>query len=246
MNGSIRCGNLLGIPFYIHPSWFFVLGWLSLVFGANLADNSESKGGLSVLLGFVCALLFFASIVASVLVRNFIGIRWGWNIKSISLLLFGSQCQTAISNPELYTPAAEFWVAITGPAVNLWLFALLMVIGVNPRFSQPLAALVKQLAESNLIFALFNLLPLSSLAGGEILKSLVWKVTGSQYKGKIFAIRITQLVCGVAIVLGLLSVLGITSILELGIFGSVWIILIFGFLFLQANNSLKMAEIEKK
>ncbi|MGK7917876.1 MAG: site-2 protease family protein, partial [Prochloraceae cyanobacterium] len=38
MNGNIRVGNLFGIPFYVNPSWFFILGLVTLSYGEQLAQ----------------------------------------------------------------------------------------------------------------------------------------------------------------------------------------------------------------
>ncbi|MCA1995579.1 MAG: site-2 protease family protein, partial [Coleofasciculus sp. S288] len=61
MNGSIRVGNLFGIPFYVNPSWFLVLGLVTFNFGGYLAGLFPGLSGrFSLLLGFVAALLLFA------------------------------------------------------------------------------------------------------------------------------------------------------------------------------------------
>ena len=61
MNGSIRVGNLFGIPFFINVSWFLVLGLMTLSYGGSLAVQFPQLGlGLPIFLGFVAALLIFA------------------------------------------------------------------------------------------------------------------------------------------------------------------------------------------
>jgi len=42
MNGNIRFGNLFGIPFYINPSWFFVLGLITLTYGGASMTNWQT------------------------------------------------------------------------------------------------------------------------------------------------------------------------------------------------------------
>ncbi|TAF02873.1 MAG: hypothetical protein EAZ77_18155 [Nostocales cyanobacterium] len=44
MNSTIRVGNLFGIPFYIHPSWFLVLGlvtWSYRVLSRDTCKNLQ-------------------------------------------------------------------------------------------------------------------------------------------------------------------------------------------------------------
>src|SRR5919199_2171864 len=237
MNGSIRVGNLFGIPFYVNPSWFLVLAWVTFDFGGYLAALFPGLGGaLPLLLGFVAALLLFASVLAHELGHSFVAIRQGIEVKSITLFLFGG---LASLDRESKTPAEAFWIAIAGPAVSLLLFALFTAIGVGSGISGPLAAMVGLLAYINLILALFNLIPGLPLDGGNILKSLVWKITGNPYKGVVFASRVGQFVGWIGIALGLLSILGISKI------GSFWTLLIGWFLLQNAGRSAQSATLQE-
>lgn len=238
MNGSIRVGNLFGIPFYVHPSWFLVLTLMTFWYGGDLAAMFPAwGGGLSLLLGLAAALLLFASVLAHELGHSFVAKWQGIEVQSITLFLFGG---LAALEKESESPAEAFWVAIAGPAVSLLLFALFTVIGISTGISGPLAALVSLLAYINLILALFNLIPGLPLDGGNILKSVVWKITGNPYKGVIFAGRVGQLLGWFGVILGLLSILGISRI------GSFWTLLIGWFLLQNAGRSAQSARIQDK
>lgn len=238
MNDTIRVGNLFGIPFFVHPSWFLILGLVTFDFGRSLASLFPVLGsGLSLLLGLVAALSLFASVLAHELGHSFVAIRQGIEVKSITLFLFGG---LASLEEESKTPAEAFWVAIAGPMVSLALFALFTAIGISTNLSGPLAAMVSLLASINLILALFNLIPGLPLDGGNILKSLVWKITGNPYKGVIFAGRVGQVLGWLGIVVGLLSIFGISKI------GSFWTLLIGWFLLQNAGSSAQSATIQDK
>ncbi len=238
MNSSIRVGSLFGIPFYVHPSWFLVLGLVTFTYGGELAAIFPGLGaGLPWLLGFVAALLLFASVLAHELGHSFVAIQQGIEVKSITLFLFGG---LASLERESKTPGEAFWVAIAGPAVSLILFALFTAIGVGTSISGPLAAMVSLVAYINLILALFNLIPGLPLDGGNILKSLVWKITGNRYKGVVYASRVGQFLGWIGIALGLLSVLGISTI------GSFWTLLIGWFLLQNAGMSAQSASLQDK
>lgn len=237
MNGSIRVGNLFGIPFYVNPSWFLVLGLVTFDFGNYLAVLFPGLGGaLPLLLGLVVALLLFASVLAHELGHSFVAIRQGIKVQSIALFLFGG---LASLEKESETPAQAFWIAIAGPATSLILFALFTAISIGTGISGPLAAIVGLLAYINLILALFNLIPGLPLDGGNILKSLVWKITGNPYKGVVFASRVGQFLGWIAIALGALSILGISNI------GSFWTLLIGLFLLQNAGRSAQSASISE-
>lgn len=238
MNGSIRVGNLFGIPFYVHPSWFLVLGLVAFSYGGELASLFPGLGaGLPLLLGFVAALLLFASVLAHELGHSFVAIRQGIEVKSITLFLFGGMANL---DNESKTPGGAFWVAIAGPAVSIVLFGLLTAIDVGANLSGPLAAMVQLVAYINLVLALFNLIPGLPLDGGNILKSLVWKITGNPYKGVVFASRVGQVLGWIGIAIGLQAILGISS------FGSFWTLLIGWFLLQNAGRSAQSASIQEK
>ncbi|NER30752.1 MAG: site-2 protease family protein, partial [Symploca sp. SIO1C4] len=191
MKGSIRLGNLFGIPLYVHPSWFLVLGLMTFWYGGYLANLFPGlMSPLPLLLGLVAALLLFASVLAHELGHSLVAIRQGIEVKSITLFLFGG---LASLEKESKTPAEAFWVAIAGPAVSLVLFALLRALSIGIGISGPLSVIVAMVATINLVLALFNLIPGLPLDGGNILKSLVWKITGNPYKGVVFASRVGQL-----------------------------------------------------
>lgn len=237
MNGSIRIGNLFGIPFYVNPSWFLVLGLVTLSYSGILAAEFPYLGGIAPLfLGLVAALLLFASVLAHELGHSFVAIQQGIEVRSITLFLFGG---LASLEKESDSPAKAFWVAIAGPAVSLVLFALLTAVKVGTNFSGPLAAIIGLVASINLILALFNLIPGLPLDGGNILKSLVWKITGNPYKGVVFASRVGQFVGWVGIISGLIP------ILRFGSFDNFWTLLIGLFLLQNAGRSAQSATMQE-
>lgn len=238
MNGTIRVGNLFGIPFYIHPSWFLVLGLVTWSYSSGLAaEFPELSGGLALLLGLMTALLLFASVVAHELGHSFVAIRQGINVKSITLFIFGG---LASLDKESKTPGEAFWVAIAGPLVSLLLCGIVTGVGVATAASGAAAAILGVLASVNLALALFNLIPGLPLDGGNILKSIVWKITGNPYKGVTFASRVGQIFGWVAVASG---------VLPLVLFGSlanIWNLLIGFFLLQNAGNAAQFARVQEQ
>ncbi|MEH2371755.1 site-2 protease family protein [Nostoc sp.] len=238
MNGTIRVGNLFGIPFYIHPSWFLVLGLVTWSYSSGLAAQfPQLSAGLALLLGLMTALMLFASVVAHELGHSFVAIRQGIDVKSITLFIFGG---LASLEKESKTPGEAFWVAIAGPIVSLLLCGILTVIGVTTAASGPLAAILGVLASVNLALALFNLIPGLPLDGGNILKAIVWKITGNPYKGVTFASRVGQIFGWVAILSGMVP------LLLFGNFGNFWNLLVGFFLLQNAGNAAQFAKVQEK
>ncbi len=236
MNGNIRVGNLFGIPFYINPSWFLVLLLITFSYGQELATLPQLNIVTALLLGFVTALLLFASVLAHELGHSFVAKAQGIEVKSITLFLFGG---LASLDKESKTPLQAFFVAIAGPLVSLVLFALLTVISLKISLSLPFFRIVYLLASINLILALFNLIPGLPLDGGNILKALVWQVTGNPNKGVIFASRVGQAFGWLAVTVGVLGILQVIP------FGSFWTLLMGWFLLQNAGMSAQSATIQE-
>ncbi len=236
MNGSFRVGNLFGIPFYINSSWFLILGLVTLTYSGSLGDQFPELGDiLPWILGLITALLLFSSVLAHELGHSFVALSQGIEVKSITLFLFGG---LASLDRESKTPAEAFWVAIAGPLVSILLFGVFTAINIFTGITGPVAAIIQLLAYINLALALFNLIPGLPLDGGNILKSIVWKITNNPYKGIIFASRVGQVFGWLAIISGLIPTILFAS------FPNFWNILIGWFLLQNAGRSAQYAEIQ--
>lgn len=236
MNGSFRVGTLFGIPFYVNTSWFIVLALVTLSYGTELGATFPQLGfTASLVLGLIAALLLFSSVLAHELGHSFVAMRQGIEVKSISLFLFGG---LASFDRESKTPGQAFWVAIAGPLVSLGLFGILRALLFGVTTLSPVTAIVSLLASINLILALFNLIPGLPLDGGNVLKAIVWKITGDPYKGVVFAGRVGQVFGWLSIGTGLLPIF-------LGYGPQWWNILIGSFLLQNAGRAAQSAQIER-
>lgn len=235
MNGNLRVGNLFGIPFYVNVSWFLVLALVTWQYGSGLAAAFPALGSsLPWVMGLGAALMLFASVLAHELGHSFAALKQGIGVSSITLFLFGG---LAALEKESETPKGAFWVAIAGPLVSFALFGLFSVAGlVLP--PSPIAGIVGLLAYINLALGAFNLIPGLPLDGGNVLKSIVWKITGQPYKGLVFASRTGQVIGWSAIALGAASIVGLSPV------GSIWTLLIGLFLLQNANRSAQFGEVQ--
>jgi len=237
MNGNIKIGNLFGIPFFVNPSWFFILGLVTWSYGSNLARFPTFSGATPWILGFITAILLFSSVLAHELGHSFVAIYHGIPVKSITLFIFGG---LATLEKESETPWQAFSVAIAGPLVSVLLFGIFGLINANFSLSSPLTAIVAPVAYINLVLALFNMIPGLPLDGGNVLKSIVWKITGNPNKGVIFAGKAGQVVAWIAIALGILAIAGISQV------GSFWTLLIGVFLLQNAGTATRSATVQDK
>ena len=233
---NFRVGTLFNIPIYINPSWFLVLALVTWSDAQWLVYQFPQLAMAAWVLGLVTALLLFASVLAHELGHSLIARRQGVEVNSITLFIFGG---LASLDKEAKTPGEAFRVAIAGPLVSFSLFGLLNAIGYFSHITGPLAAMLALLASVNLALGLFNLIPGLPLDGGNVLKALVWKITGKPYSGIAFASRVGQVFGWIGISLGLASLLGISNI------GSVWTLLVGWFLLQNAGQSAQAANVQR-
>ena len=190
MQTGWRVGSLFNIPLFIDNSWFFVVLLITFVQGsdprwASLAGPVGAYGA-----GLLLALLLFASVLAHELGHSLVARSQGIKVNSIKLFLFGG---IASIESESKTPGEAFQVAIAGPAVSLFLFFALTVIGSVITLPAIASGVLASVATTNLILALFNLIPGLPLDGGQIFKAAVWKATKSRAKGVRWAAKSGQI-----------------------------------------------------
>jgi Zn-dependent protease len=238
MNGNIRIGTVFGIPFFVNPSWFLVLGLVTLTYGDGLAAAFPTLlPGVPLVLGLVTGLLVFASVLAHELGHSWVALRQGISVRSITLFLFGGM---ASLEKESATPGNTFWVAIAGPAVSFALFLLLTLMGGVLSLPAPLMAIIGVLAAVNFSLGAFNLIPGLPLDGGNILKALVWKISGNRYQGVKFASWVGQAFGYLAIASGLIP------LLLTGSFDNIWNVLIGWFVVRNAGQIGQYAKFESR
>ena len=228
MRGQWQIGSFFGIPFYLDRSWFIIVGLVSLANATEinqqiLGNNQIWLGGV---LGLLLALLLFASVLLHELGHSLAARTQGITVNSITLFLFGG---VAAIERESKTPLGAFWVAIAGPLVSFALFIIFWTIGNLGQQWLIVRYFGQNLGQINLFLGLFNLIPGLPLDGGQILKALVWKLSGDRLVGVRWAARSGQ---GI----GLIGVaLGLTSLFVIGDAGGAWLALVGWFVWRNAN-----------
>ncbi|ALF54320.1 Zn-dependent protease [Nostoc piscinale CENA21] len=225
MQTNWKIGTLFGIPLFLDPLWFVILGLATLNFGVAYQEWGSAIAWSA---GIVMALLLFGSVLLHELGHSLAARSQGIKVNSITLFLFGG---IAAIEEESKTPGKAFQVAIAGPLVSVGLFFLLRIVEIFIPETSPLNMMVGDLARINLVVALFNLIPGLPLDGGQVLKAALWKVTGDRFQAVHWAARSGQILGYAAIALGF-AVDFFTKELALGL----WIAMIGWFGIRNANT----------
>ncbi len=124
------------------------------------------------------ALGLFASILAHELGHAVVARRFGLHMRGITLFIFGGVAEMSEEPPSA---KAEFFVAIAGPIVSVFIAAGCLVVGSAGSQFIPtsIAAVIWYLGMINSVIIVFNLIPAFPLDGGRVLRSILWHYKGN-------------------------------------------------------------------
>ena len=228
---SWRVGRVAGIEVRIDSSWALIALLITYSMYLRLSVlYRELDGGGAVGLAVVSAVLFFGSVLVHELAHALAAQARGIRVQDITLFLFGGATRAKI---DARGPGDEFLIALVGPLTSgllAGLFGLVAGLGHN-LLSVPLAGTLGYLAWTNLLLAGFNLVPGFPLDGGRLLRSAIWKTTGS-------LARATRIASAAGQAVGwLLVAAGVAWLLAGDLAGGIWFAFIGWFLVQAARAS---------
>jgi Zn-dependent protease len=167
---------LLGVPIRLHFTFVLLLIGLVVI---GLSSN-QSPGNYT---------LFVLAVIASVLLHEFghAFVSSRYRIRTIEIVMYPIGGVARLERPP--KPWEEFWIALTGPAVNLAIAAFIFALLYSEKRPINLFALVQpsdanladRIALANLILAGFNLLPAFPMDGGRMLRAILSRMK-SEYE----------------------------------------------------------------
>src|SRR5919112_2048753 len=203
-----RVGRIAGIEVRIDSSWVVIA--LLITYSMYLRLSSlypELSGGGAVGLAVGSAVLFFGSVLVHELAHALVAQARGIRVQDITLFLFGGATRAKVDSRG---PGDEFLIALVGPLTSgllAGLFAVVAGLG-GEVLTRPLAGTFGYLAWTNLLLAGFNLVPGFPLDGGRLLRSAIWKATGSLSRATRIASAAGQGVGWLLVAFGVVSLLG--------------------------------------
>ncbi len=170
MAWSFPIGRLFGAQIRVHVTFVLLLAWIALAAGREGGATAATEGVVFILAIFACVL---AHEYGHVLTARHFGV----GTQDITLLPIGGLAR--LDNiPE--EPRREIAVALAGPAVNLIIAAVLIVVlgaridtSMINEIENPAVDFLARLASVNLFLALFNLVPAFPMDGGRVLRALL-------------------------------------------------------------------------
>ncbi|MGP2443001.1 site-2 protease family protein [Streptomyces sp. JW3] len=247
--GGLLMGRPFGVPVYVAPSWFLVAALITWVFGGQLDRVLPELGAARYLVSLFFAVAFYASVLVHELAHTVAALRFRLPVRRIQLQFFGGVSEI---EKEAETPGREFVLAFVGPLLSLVLAGVfyLALLPVEPG-TVP-GVLLAGLMISNLIVAVFNLLPGLPLDGGRMLRAVVWKITGKPMSGTVAAAWVGRALA-IAVLIGLplltqAGALGSDAVDNVGmdtVMDALLAAILAAIIWTGAGNSLRMARLRE-
>jgi Zn-dependent protease len=232
-------GRFFGVPIYFAPSWLLVAGLLTVYYAPVVDDAvADVSASTSYLLAAAFAVLFALCVLAHELGHTAVSLALGNPVQRVVIFLLGGVSEIE-RDPD--RPRDEFLVAAAGPLVSL-IIAGAAAGGYQFVDGATLpGVLIALLFWSNLIVAVFNLLPGLPLDGGRLLRAAVWAAGPSRLTATRVGAWTGRAVAAVVAISGLLadrSSLGFTA----GLFS----IALAAYLWFGASQSLRVGEVMER
>lgn len=169
MTWSFSLGRLLGSELRVHVTFFLLLAWIGFA--------AYSNGGWpAVVENLIFVLALFACVVAHEFGHALMARRYGIKTPDITLLPIGGLARLE-RMPE--KPMQEVCVALAGPAVNIVIWVVLVLLGAGmplntiSQIDSANIGLLNRLAYINLLLAAFNMIPAFPMDGGRVFRALL-------------------------------------------------------------------------
>ena len=236
--GAFSIGSIMGIRIALHPSWLVIafLVTYSLAVGSLPETFPGWNRTLYWVVGGSVAVLFFASVLVHELSHALVAKRFGIAVRDITLFVFGG---AASLEGDAKRPRDEALIAAAGPlssiaiGVGLWL--------INNLVGQPqVAAIIGWLGFINITLGLFNLIPGFPMDGGRILRAVLWRIRGDQFKATRNAATVGRGIGYLLVAVGVFLAFQPT-----GLFSGIWLALIGWFLSSAAESSVAQMSVQR-
>jgi Zn-dependent protease/CBS domain-containing protein len=190
MPWSFRIATVRGIPILVNITLFLIIPLFAFVFAISGPPIGFATVPNAYVYGTIAGIMIFVFVLLHELGHSLLAMRYGIEVKSITLYLIGG-----VSAIEIPTdPKLEFRTALIGPLVSLGLGAIFFALSFAPTPTVP-NLFLQNFAYINLVLGGFNILPAFPMDGGRVFRA--WLASRQPYLkathtavqvGKVFAV----------------------------------------------------------
>jgi Zn-dependent protease len=232
-------GRVLGIPVYVNASMLVLAALVVAVYGgyARSELNLAEPLGYFVGVGFVTCLL--GSVLLHELGHALTARKFGIGVRGITLELLGGWTEMDRDAPS---PKVDALVSLAGPAVSMVLGGLATALTLALPDRTVVEQIAFQLALSNILVAVFNVLPGLPLDGGRALRAALWALIKDRNRATEAAAwsgRILAFVC-------MIIALWLYRLETLTLFGLLFVLLVVFTLWQGAGQSIRLARMTRR
>ncbi len=233
---SIPIGRVFRVRLYLHWSLLVTLGLITVLLAGSIlpAEYAGRSTALYWSVGAAAAVVFVASLAAHELAHSVVAVQHGVPVRRITLWLLGGMSEL---RGEPADPRTELRITLAGPLTSLaiGIVSIGLTIVLRDAVDPVVTASLAWLGITNVILAVFNLLPGAPLDGGRVLHAILWRRSGDRLSATVGAARSGRALGLALIVLGAFQALYAHGI------GGLWLMLLGWFLRSAANVELMSA-----
>jgi Zn-dependent protease len=230
-----KIGSVGGVAIRVDSSWVFIA--ILITYSLWLRYSTPFHGlsnSTALWLAVFGGVLFFGSVLIHELAHAGMARARGIAVSGITLFLFGGATTARV---EEKGPGSEFLVTAVGPGASFGLAAVFWAL--SKSVGTPVFYVLDDLARTNFILAVFNLVPGFPLDGGRILRSGIWRATGDLDR----ATRIAG-TAGVVVGYGFVAA-GVIEFVSGQDPAALWLALIGWFLLQAARGSMRYQRVQR-
>jgi Zn-dependent protease len=175
----------MGVPIFVTPSWVLVATFITVTYAGLLQDRiSGLTTAASYALAFAFAVALALSVLAHELGHTAVSRLLGVRVARIVVFLLGGVSEIE-GQPS--RPRDEFAIAAAGPLVSFVLAGGLWSAAAAATAGSATETVLGLLAWSNLVVAVFNVLPGLPLDGGRLVQAAIWATGRSRSRAAVVA-----------------------------------------------------------
>jgi Zn-dependent protease len=231
--------RVLGIPVYVNASMLLLAALITVVYGNYVRTQLALAAPLGYLVGFGFVLCLTVSVLLHELGHALTARRFGIGVRGITLELLGGWTEMERDAP---TPRVDALVSLAGPAVSLLLGALATGATIAAPDRTVINQIFFQVAASNVLVAVFNVLPGLPLDGGRALRAGVWALLGDRGRATEVAGWAGRLLAFATAVV----FLWLYRLQVITLFGMVFVLLVVVTLWQGAGQSIRLARMTRR